>query len=460
MTAVETSTPVEAVPYPKPAIGWYATIVLALLYWFSVLDRFIIGLLVDPIKQDLGITDLQFGILHGSAFAITFCVVGLLAGALADRYNRRRVIYMGVMIWSLATAACGFAQSFWHMLIARVGVGAGEATLNPCATSMITDLFPRQRLTTALAVYAMGSTVGAGCAYLFGGMIVGLVSKSATFALPVIGEVRSWQAAFFIVGVPGTLFSLLIFAVPEPLRRGTRAVQRRTRSFLRDAGANYLTLIRFIRGRARFFLCHYAGFGLAAMIVAGAATWYPAFMGRSFGWSAEQIGLSLGVTLVLSGIVGKLLCGLVVDALYRHGMRDAQFRWYAFALLFATPLGVLAFTAGNPWLFLVFVGLFLTVLSPFIACANAALNLVTPNELRGTGIAFFNATAGLVGYALGPILIAALSDDVFGGTGNGGSSIGLGLATATAICCPLAAILLFCGMKAMRAAVLEAEAAT
>src|SRR3546814_4610632 len=112
--------------------------------------------------------------------------------------------------------------------------------------------------------------------------------------------------------------------------------------------------------------------------------------------------------------------------MYRRGIRDAQFRWYAVALLAATPLGLLAFTSSSPWLFLAFVGLFLTVLSPFIACANAALNLVTPGSLRGTGIAFFNATAGLVGAAVGPILVAALSDDVFGGTTNGGSSIGLG----------------------------------
>src|SRR3546814_9229533 len=99
MSGTITATPPGVTPYPRPAVGWYATVVLALLYWFSVLDRFIIGLMVDPIKRDLGLTDLQFGILHGSAFAITFSVVGLLAGALADRYNRRWVIYAGVTIW-------------------------------------------------------------------------------------------------------------------------------------------------------------------------------------------------------------------------------------------------------------------------------------------------------------------------------------------------------------------------
>lgn len=459
MSAGESASPAapEQAAYPSSAVGWYATGVLALLYWFSVLDRFIIGLLVDPIKRDLGLSDLQFGILHGSAFAITFSVVGLLAGAMADRFNRRWVIYAGVMIWSAATAACGFAASFWHMLFARVGVGAGEATLNPCATSMITDLFPRQRLTTALAVYAMGSTVGSGCAYLFGGLIVGLVSKSDTLVLPLVGEVRSWQATFFIVGLPGALLSLLIFAVPEPLRRGRRALQRRAGAFWRDAIGYYVAMLRFIRGRGRFFAYHYAGFGLAAMIVTGSGTWYPAYMGRSFGWKADKIGLYLGITLVLSGIVGKLIGGLAVDTMYRRGRRDAQFRWYAAALLLATPAGVIAFTSSSPWLFLGFIWLFLAVLSPFVACANAALNLVTPNELRGTGVAFFNATAGLIGAGVGPILIAALSDKLFGGAANGGRSIGLGLATAIAICCPLAAALLLLGMKAMRRAVMQSE---
>jgi len=452
MTTSETSTPAAAAPFPTPAVGWYATIILALMYWFSVLDRFIIGLMVDPIKRDLGLTDLQFGMLHGTAFAVTFAVVGIIAGALADRFNRRWVIFTGVTIWSLATAACGLAQSFWHMLYARVGVGAGEATLNPCATSMITDLFPRERLTTAMAVYAMGSTVGSGCAYLFGGLIVAMVAQSNDFVLPLIGSVRSWQATFFIVGLPGALFSLMIFAVPEPVRRGARAVKRQANSFWRDALGSYMTLFRFIRGRSRFFMLHYAGFGLGAMIVTGAGTWYPAYIGRSFGWKADKIGLYLGVTLVISGVLGKLIGGLVVDGMYRRGRRDAQFRWYGCSLLAAAPLGMLAFNSGNPWVFLGFLFLFLTVLSPYMACMNASLNLVTPNELRGTGVAFFNATAGVIGAAGGPILVAGLSDRVFGG------NIGMGMTAAIAICCPLAAVLLLLGMKSMREVVTEAEA--
>jgi len=441
--------------YSAPAVGWYATGILALLYWLSVLDRFIISLLVDPIKRDLGISDLQFGVLHGTAFALTFSLFGLLAGALADRFNRRWVIFMGVSVWSLATAACGLAQNFWHLLLARVGVGAGEAGLNPCATSMITDLFPRERLTSAMAVYAMGATLGSGCAYLFGGMIVDLVSQSGSTVLPLIGEVRSWQAVFFIVGIPGAFLSLLIFTVPEPVRQGRPAGQPQALSFWRSALGGYGKLFKFMRSRRRFFFFHYAGFAFASMIVSGAGTWYPAHMGRTFGWSSGRIGLMLGIALVAAGIVGKLICGLVVDAMYRRGFRDAQLRWYAGCLVAATPVGLIATTSANPWVFLGGIGLFLILLSPLPACASAALNLVTPGELRGTGIAFFASTAGLIGAGSGPILIAAVSDRVFGGHG----SIGLGIATMIAVCCPLAAVLLACGFRAMRAAMQAAEQA-
>ena len=122
--------------------AWYTTAMLALLYWLSILDRTIISLMVDPIKNDIGISDVQFGMLHGLAFAVTFSLFGLAAGMFADRYSRRMIVFVSVAMWSIATAACGLAREFWHLLIARVGVGAGEAGLNPCATSMITDMFP------------------------------------------------------------------------------------------------------------------------------------------------------------------------------------------------------------------------------------------------------------------------------------------------------------------------------
>ncbi len=447
------NAPIEAAaPYPAPTVGWYATAVLALLYWISILDRFIISLLVDPIKRDMGISDVQFGLLHGFAFAVTYALFGLLAGALADRFSRRWVIFISVSVWSLATAACGLAQNFWHMLLARVGVGAGEAGLNPNATSMLSDLFPRDRLTSAMAVYSIGATIGSGTAYLFGGLIVDLVSRVDYFTLPLIGQLRSWQAVFFIVGIPGALLSFIIFTLPEPVRRD-RAGFQHGGGFWRGVYDSYRSLLAFIRSRLRFFLCHYSGFAIASAIIGGGGAWYPAHMGRTFGWSAGKIGLTLGLTLVVAGICGKLLCGHFVDNMYRRGYRDAQLRWYAACLVIATPIGIIATTSGNPWVFLGGIGALLVLLSPLPACYSASLNLVTPNELRGTGIAFFAATAGMLGLGGGPFLIALVSEHLF----SGPAAIGKGMAAVIAICGPLAAALLALGCRPMRQAMLEAE---
>jgi MFS family permease len=416
----------------------------------SILDRFIIALLVDPIKRDIGITDVQFGMLHGFAFVFTYALFGLVAGSMADRFSRRMLIFVSVSVWSVATAACGMAQHFWQLLLARVGVGAGEAGLNPCATSMLTDLFPRDRLTLAMAVYTIGATIGSGTAYLVGGVIVDMVANLDTIMLPLIGEIRSWQAVFFIVGLPGVLLSFVIFTLPEPVRRERRETVARS-AFWGDIFASYRNLLRFLRKKWRFFGCHYLGFALASTVVAGAGTWYPAHMSRTFGWSASQIGLTLGVTLVIGGICGKILCGQVVDLMYRRGFRDAQLRWYAACLLVATPVGIGALYSSDPWVFLGLIGLFIALVAPLPAVANTALNLVTPNELRGAGVAFFGASAGMIGIGGGPMIIALLSDHFFS------STIGLGLAAAVALCLPAAALVLWLGCKPMRAAMAEME---
>jgi MFS family permease len=446
------STPGQSLssPYPAPAVAWYATIVLAVLYWVSILDRFIISLLVDPIKRDLGITDVQFSLLHGLGFALTFAIFGFVLGILADRLARRWVIYAGVTVWSLATAACGLAQQFWHLLLARVGVGIGEATLQPCAASMIADLFPREKLTSAMAVYAMGSTVGAGCAFFFGGMIIDWVSHTSAIVLPVIGELRSWQAVFMIIGLPGMLLAFLIFTVPEPVRRGLRAGQEVSKRSWRSA---YSDLFKFIGTRRRFFTCHYLAFTLASAVLSGTGVWYPAHMGRTFHWSGSQIGLALGIVLTLSGFIAQSMCGRMVDSMVRRGVRDAQFRYYAICLLLATPIGIIATTSANPWVFVVGIGLYLVLFSSLSACAATALNLVTPNELRGTGMAFYAGTGGLIGISCGPILIALASEKLFGGAG----SLGYGMALVIGIGLPLAALLLALGFRAMREAVAEAE---
>ncbi len=437
--------------YPNPAVGWYTTILLALLYWLSLLDRTIISLMVTPIKQDLGLTDTQFGIILGAAFAISFSVFGLIAGTIADRYSRRTIIYFSVTVWSLATAACGAAASMAQLLLARVGVGAGVAGLNPCASSMITDLFPPNKLTLALAVYALGASVGAGCAFLFGGLLVEAVSKTDTVILPVIGEVRSWQSVFYIIGLPGVFIALLTFTIPEPKRLGVRN-QRQNTSVVKHIATSYAELLKFMAQRKTFFIHHYIGFGLASICFTGGSAWYAEHIARAFGWDAAMRGTALGISLVAGGFVGKFVTGTMVGKLTEWGHKNAQFKWYGWSLVLATPIGVFGCISSNPWVYLVCLFLFIALLSPLAAVYIASLNLVTPNELRGTGVAFFGTIAGVVSLSAGPLLIAMFSDYIFGG-----DAIGLGMALLYGIFCPLAAIALLTGSQAMHNAVAEAE---
>jgi MFS family permease len=398
----------------------------------------------------MGITDTQFALLNGTAFIVTFALLGLIAGALADRFSRRSIIFVGVAVWSLATAACGVTQNFGQLFLARIGVGAGEACLNPCATSMITDLFPRRQLTLATALYALGGTAGAGMAFLVGGSIIALVSQHELFAVPVIGDVRSWQAVFIIIGVPGLVLALLIFTLSEPARRGRVEPTPLGLSWRETYGA----LLRFMGSRRQFFFWHYLGFTFASTVIVGCIGWLPTHMARAFNLTTGQIGLRLGLTIIVFGALGKVLCGRSVDALYRHGYRDAQFRWYAGALLVAVPAGVIGTTGGSVGVFLVGIGIMVCMMQPLPACAYAAMNLVTPNELRGAGVALFNLGPGLLGSISGPVLIASIGEHAF----KGPTSIGSAMAVVIAIFCPLGAASLALGCRAMRLTVKQTEA--
>lgn len=198
---------------------WYVVGILSLAYVFSFIDRIIMSLLVEPIRADLGITDTQVSLLSGLAFALFYTFFGIPVALLADRSRRRTLIAAGITFWCFMTAACGLAQNFWQLFAARMGVGAGEATLSPAATSLIGDYFPRHLLGRAVAVYTMGISIGSGIALIMGGKIVAAVTEMGGVTLPIVGELKAWQAAFMLVGLPGLVVAALMFTVKEPQRR-------------------------------------------------------------------------------------------------------------------------------------------------------------------------------------------------------------------------------------------------
>ena len=424
----------------SPWVSWGAVAVLLLCAQLSITDRQILSLLVDPIKRDLGLTDTQLGLLQGFAFAIVYSVAGLPIGWAVDRAPRRIILFLGVMVWSLSTAACGLARSFPALIIPRATVGAGEAAVAPVSVSLIGDLFPPQRAGLALGVYAAGFSVGSGVALALGGLIFGLFGGRPTAQLPLIGQVWTWQAVFLALGAPGVLAAFLAFAIrepPRPRRKGERG----------SPGVAELPLGAFIGRRWRVVALVYGGFALTTLVAYAVSGWTPAFLGRTFGWSTGRIGAVFGAVVMAGGLAGSLLGGWCIDWLHRRGREDACLLVGAVACALATPLLVGAYWLPSPGLVLLALGFGLAAAQASGPAAYASLRLIAPPHLRGRLTAGFVLVASLLGTGLGPLAVGLATDFILGDERRVGAALSIVVMAAL----PNAAALLALAHHAWRA---------
>jgi MFS family permease len=205
-------------PASPSCADWYAVTVLCLALLVSYTDRLIVNLVVDPIRADLDLSDIEISLLQGAGFAVIFALAGLRSGRLADAVNRRNLIVAGVLLWSVATAGCGLAADFSSFFAARVGVGLGEAALVPAASALIVDLFSPRRRGTALGVFSLGATFGAGGALLFGGELLGWIRAGWFAGVPLAGDLAPWRLVFPLVALPGFALVPLLLTIREPVR--------------------------------------------------------------------------------------------------------------------------------------------------------------------------------------------------------------------------------------------------
>ncbi len=437
--APQTSKP-DSPAFEDPRRGYLALGVFLVLYALAYLDRHVLNLMVEPIRRDLGATDFQISLLQGIAFVAFFSLSGLPLGWAVDRYPRRIVVFCGIIFWSVAAAAGAFATRYWHLLLARFGVGAGEAALAPAAYSILADLFPPARLGFAMAIFSSGAIVGGAISLAAGGLIVGLASEGAVYVVPFLGEFSAWQLVFLVTGAPGLLLVFLIFLVSEPKRRATALTDR-------TAGPNLFEGLRFMASQRGFFSAHLAGFSLLNLVAYSWIAWSPTFLARTLGWSIPKVGLILGAATLIGGLVGMLGSGRLADHLFRRGVADAHLRIYVYAAL---GLGALIVTAGLvPQTTVVVVCVVLaSVITPFIAVAATALQITTPARYRGQVSAVFLLVYNIVGAGLGPVIVAAFTDYVFAEDAR----IGWSLAASAAIFTPLASLCFARGLAPMRRA--------
>lgn len=204
-----------------PMSHWYTVVLLAFCYALSYLDRKILALLLDPIKESLDLTDTQMGALLGPAFALSYIGLAIPIAFMADRKSRKNIIAGGIALWSLVTIITGTLKSFGQLFSARVFLGAGEAALGPAAISLISDMFPKESRARAIAIYTMGGSIGAGIAYAVTGTVYDWAKKLDLTGIPLFSESLPWQITFVLLGLPGFLFAgAVFFKVKEPKRTG------------------------------------------------------------------------------------------------------------------------------------------------------------------------------------------------------------------------------------------------
>lgn len=395
------------------ARSWWALGVFCVAGILSYTDRQILSLLVDPLRQDLNISDTGVSLLQGVAFALIYSIAGIPLGRMADLIARKRVIIGGVLLWSGATVWCGYANSFGELFCARVLVGIGEAALAPAALSMIADYFPPQRRGTATGVFLMGLIVGAGAAIALGGALLGAARDGAFHGLPFIGDLPAWRTTLIVLGAPGLLVAALMMTIREPARQNR----------VGGGGALPLRDVLAVFARERKVMAPlYAAMALLSMGDFSLLNWTPALLSRKFAMTAGQIGVALGTASILAAIVGNLGAGLLSDWRARKGGAAERL---PLALVFAA-LGVFGALVGFAHTAEQVVGIFaLWILMSSAAqiIGITAVQGLVPNETRGVAIsliAFFNMIVGLAG---GSTATALLTDRVFGDPLSVGLSI-------------------------------------
>ena len=445
--SIEPSSGLEP-PFPRRAYGWYVVALLIVAYIVSFIDRGILALLVRPIKADLGLTDTQMSWLMGPAFGLFYATLGIPIAVLADRRNRRNIIVIGVALWSLATAACGLARNYVSLFLARMMVGVGEATLSPCAYSIIPDYFPRQAALKAVGLYTMGQSIGAGIAFLLGGQVVLWVSQASGVDWPLVGTMEPWQMTFVVVGLPGVLLAMLMLTIREPVRRG---YLRREGPQARQAQPVSATF-KFLRTRWRTFGALFLGNSVVTT-VGYSYFWLPTVFQRTWGIEAAQAGIYYGGVLAIFGPLGVISGSKLSEWFYQRGRLDAPYTIFMVSVIGTLPFAIALPLAPNATLAVVMLIPTIFGLAVASATSSAALVHIAPAEFRAQLSAIYLLVISLIGLFVGPPSVAMLTDYFF----RDEMMIRYSLLTVTIGIGAVGVVLLLSGIRPYRNSSQEAE---
>jgi MFS family permease len=444
LTAAEESAAAQARHY-SPAYSWFVVLFLMLLLTSSFIDRTILSLLVKPIRHDLNLTDTEYSYLAGLAFVVLYTVTGIPLGWLADRWSRRLLIAGGVALWSVMTASCGLANTFWRLFASRIGVGIGEATLSPCSYALISELFPPERRARPLSVFTLGIPIGSGLALMIGGTVIDAITRFGPVNIPFVGETRPWQTVFMIVGLPGLILALLtLLIVRETPQRLLKTA---------DEQPSFGAVLAYMGRHLGVYANLAVSLGCFAIYGYGGTAWLPSYLQRVHGFSASEAGLFLGGSVLVMGVSGSVACGWFADQLVQRGRRDALSLTgipYAVGMVLTASLGTIVTV---PWLSLTLVALQGFFSLTWAGVNIATLQTVTPVRMRGQVSATYLFFTNMIGLGIGPTAIAASTDHIF----HRDSAVGWSIALVGTASMVVACLILLAGKGAMARRLAEVE---
>jgi MFS family permease len=392
----------------------YAMGLLLIIYIVNFVDRQVVNILAEPIKHDLGLLDWQLGAMSGFAFALFYTVLGLPIARMAEYGHRPRIIAAALTVWSAFTALSGLSQNFLQLVLARVGVGVGEAGCTPPAHSLITDYVPRDKRASALAFYAMGTPLGGLLGFALGG---------------VVADVHGWRAAFFVCGLPGLALAVVaaVTLIEPRLRAATADMKASAAAKSHGLRETLATLMR----KPTFWL---VGFGasISAFIGYGHAPFTASFFYRNHGAELAALagrfglgpggflGLALGLAAGLAGAFGSILGGHIADRLGKRDLR-AYASVPAIAGVLWLPVYVIAVSMASATSAIMVLALSATLATLWYGPVYATAQSVVPPHMRATASAIILFIINLIGLGLGPLVVGATSDAlaIYAGMGEG-----------------------------------------
>ena len=419
--------------------AWWALALLTATYTFSFVDRQIVNLLVDPIRTDLELSDSQVSFLQGLAFALPYVVLSIPVGRIVDRANRIRVLIIGILIWTISCMMCGTAKSFWQLGIARMGIGGGEASVTPASWSLLADYFPPEQRALPISIFLMGPYLGAGLSLLLGAEVISWASGLGQIELPIVGVIAPWQLTFMLVALPGVVIALLLPLLKEPVRQERLGTDAQAMTWKKVG--------QYIWPRRQLFGAYLLGSPFLVLVLYALQAWIPSLLVRVHELDIVQAGRYYGTIALIAGSAGVLSGPVFARWLsHRVNAERAPLIVIFISILVLIPFVIAAGLATSLTAALIFISFASYWVTFPLALFATGLQNASPNELRGLMAGCYVLATNLIGLALGPSSVALVSDYVF----QSDTAVGKSLALIAAIFLPLAALLVWRGLRAMR----------